>query len=59
LLNTVLNGNGGAAALHCSIENSQKCLFFIKGNQFSYNEAGKNGGAISYDLFSPIGLLEN
>jgi predicted outer membrane repeat protein len=54
-----LNGNGGAAALHCSIENLQKCLFFIKGNQFSYNEAGKNGGAISYDLFSPIGLLEN
>lgn len=36
-----------------------ECAFEVSGNSFSNNTAQVNGGAIYYDLFSPVGLLNN
>jgi hypothetical protein len=54
-----MTGNGGGIWLHWSIENRKKINFEMKGNMLLLNKAGKNGGAIYYDLFSPKYLMEN
>lgn len=35
------------------------CNISITGNSFSFNSAYKQGGAIYYNLYSPVGLLNN
>jgi predicted outer membrane repeat protein len=54
--NTALYESGGALGLSCIIKNENKCIFNLNNNSFSGNKAPLKGGAIYYDLYSPIGL---
>ena len=65
LVNSVIKVSGGASSLQCSTENIDiksfsfkiiECVYVIIGNQFSQNDASTTGGAIEYNLFSPLGL---
>lgn len=36
-----------------------ECTFSLLGNSLTNNSAGSNGGAVYYDLYSPLGLQSN
>ena len=51
--------SGGFSYLACSIDNSNQCSYDINSNMFGNNSANKSGGAVFYDLYSPINFDTN
>jgi len=67
--NSAFNGSGGSMYLSCSITNNKGknnikskvivCQVQMTNNTFENNTASVYGGAVYYDLYSPVGLLNS
>ncbi|TNV74882.1 hypothetical protein FGO68_gene8180 [Halteria grandinella] len=57
--NQASGSSGGAIVASCSVQKDDVCTLEIEGNNFVNNSAAIKGGAIYYDLYSPLGLKNN